>query len=76
MGSLVFVRGKPTRAVIGLALATFFTAIYTLSNPYSRKPLANLSFAAMWCACLASNKDAPSPYHVHTGKSSGSMQAA
>ena len=82
MGSLVFVRGKPTRSVIGLALATFFTAIYTLSSPYARKPLANLSFTAMWCAqlvfCLDGTVVTPARAMTRSdaGKLSGSMPAA
>ena len=47
-GTLVFIRGQRTRAVIGLALSLFFALIYENASPYVSRPLNALSVSSVW----------------------------
>ena len=51
-GSLILIRGKPQRAVVGLGLSLLFVALYQTACPYVTTPLQALSISGVWMLVL------------------------
>ena len=51
-GALVFIRGRRTRAVLGLALSQLFVLVYHVCSPYISTPLNALSVSSAWLLVL------------------------